>query len=394
MSALDGSGTGYALPEELVALRRVVKKFITREVLPLEAEMDPEQTDLDPASLRDLQARARRSDLWCFGTPEHFGGQGLSAIGLAVVAQESHQHRNGNYNAALGAFGYEPPSVLYAGTDDQVERFVRPTVAGERRGFFAITESSGGSDPAGAVRTTATRRGSDWVLRGTKVFISDVERSDYGIVIARTGPGRNGLTSFVVERDMPGLSWTPIPVMRPSYPFEVHLDDVVVPSANVLGEEGQGFGVAQAWLVRGRVHYAAGCLGIAEAALTLAIDYARNRETFGRPLADRQAIQWMLADSEIELRAARWLTWEAAWKVDRGEPARMESSIAKVTATETAGRIVDRAIQVLGGMGVSRDLPLERWYRELRIKRIGEGPSEVHRMVIARDLLNPVGRLA
>lgn len=385
---------GYVLPDELVMLRQLVKDFVKAEVLPAEAEMGHEETDLPPEKLRPLQEKAKALGLWCLAAPEEYGGQGLSAIALAVVAEESHKHRNGNYNAALGAFGYEPPNALYAGTQDQIDRFVIPTVAGERRGFFAITEPNGGSDPARAIRTSATQRGSDWVLNGEKIFISDVGLADYGVVIARTGPGRGGLTSFIVEKGMPGFAWQAIPVIRPSYPYQLHFDNVVVPAANVLGVEGKGFDVAQSWLVRGRVYYAAGCIGIAQCALDMAIAHAKIRSTFGDALANRQAVQWMIVDSEMELRAARWLTWEAAWKVDRGESARMEASIAKVVATETAGRVVDRAIQILGGMGVSRDLPLERWYRELRIKRIGEGPSEVHRMVIARDLLSPSGRRA
>jgi acyl-CoA dehydrogenase len=231
------------------------------------------------------------------------------------------------------------------------------------------------------------------VLNGRKVFISDAQIADYGVVIARTKPGRSGLTSFIVEKNMPGFSWKPIPVIRPSYPCELLFEDVEVPDSNVVSEEGDGFAVAQAWLIRGRISYAAGCIGTAQKALDMSIAYARDRSTFGAPLADRQAIQWMIVDSEIDLRAARWLTWEAAWRVDRGLPARTEVSIAKVAATEAANRVIDRAIQIHGAMGMVKELPLERWYRELRITRIGEGPSEVHRMVIARDLLRPDTRL-
>ena len=171
----------------------------------------------------------------------------------------------------------------------------------------------------------------------------------------------------------------------------MHFDNVEVPVENRLGEEGGGFKLAEKWLVEGRVPYAAGTLGIAQAALELAIDWAKQRETFGSRLSEKQAIQWMLADSEMELRAARLLTWQAAWKADLGQDLKLDASIAKVTATETAGRVVDRCIQIFGGLGVSKEMPLERWYRELRIKRIGEGPSEVHRMVVARNLLGNRG---
>jgi acyl-CoA dehydrogenase len=184
----------------------------------------------------------------------------------------------------------------------------------------------------------------------------------------------------------------PIPVIRPLYPQELFFEDVEVAVENRIGDEGQGFAVVEDWLVHGRVPYAAGTIGVATAALKLAIEYARDRETFGKKLATRQAIQWMIADSEIELRAARLLTYQAAWKADLGQDFKMEASICKVYATETAGRVVDRCIQVLGGMGVAKELPFERWYRELRIKRIGEGPSEVHRMVVARNLLGAAAR--
>ena len=176
-------------------------------------------------------------------------------------------------------------------------------------------------------------------------------------------------------------------MIRSYYPYELTFEDVEVPVENRLGEEGQGFQLAETWLVHGRVPYAAATLGIAEASLKLAIDWAKQRELFKSRLADKQAIQWMIADSEIELRAARLLVFQAAWRADLGYDIKIDASICKVYATETAGRIVDRCIQILGGMGVAHEFPLERWYREMRIKRIGEGPSEVHRMVVARELL-------
>jgi acyl-CoA dehydrogenase len=167
----------------------------------------------------------------------------------------------------------------------------------------------------------------------------------------------------------------------------VTFDNVEVPEDNRLGDEGQGFAICQKWLVHARVPYAAAVIGIAQAALDIAIDWARQRNVHKSFLADKQAIQWMVADSEMELRAARLLTWQAAWNGDLGRDIKTDASIAKVVATETAGRVIDRCVQILGAMGVAREMPLERWYRELRIKRIGEGPSEVHRMVLARQLL-------
>lgn len=391
---MDGVGTIFELPDELKMLRDVVRRFVETEVVPLEKSMDFDQYALSPQELAPLQKKARDLGLWCLGAPKEFGGQDLSALGLAVVAEESSKHRNGAYNAALGAFGREPPGPIYDGTPEQIEKYVLPVIEGTKKSFFALTEPSGGSDPARAVQTTAIKKGDKWILNGRKIFISGAEEADFGLVVARTGEGRGGLTSFIVDTNQPGFTWSKIPVIRPMYPCEVLLEDVEVPEENVIRGVGSGFAVAQERLLKNRVPYAAACVGIGQKALELAIDYARDRETFGQPLGDRQAIQWMIVDSEIELRSARWLTWDAAAKCDRHEPARTEVSIAKVVATETAGRVVDRAIQIFGGMGVTRELPFERWYRELRIKRIGEGPSEVHRMVIARDLIHPTTRLA
>jgi acyl-CoA dehydrogenase len=207
--------------------------------------------------------------------------------------------------------------------------------------------------------------------------------------MARTGEqgDRGGITCFIVNGRPKGMSMKPIPVIRSYSPYEITFQDVEVPVEDRLGEEGQGFAVCEKWLVEGRVPYAAGTIGIAQAALEIAIEWARQRETFRSKLADKQSIQWMIADSEMELRAARLLVYQAAWQGDLGRDLKIDSSIAKVVATETAGRVVDRCIQIMGGLGVSQEVPLERWYRELRIKRIGEGPSEVHRMVLARQLL-------
>jgi acyl-CoA dehydrogenase len=224
------------------------------------------------------------------------------------------------------------------------------------------------------------------------MWITGAASAAWGVVFARSGEGRGGITAFIVDNPTKGVSFREIPVIRSYSPYEVVFEDVEVPVENRLGEEGQGFQIAEKWLVEGRVPYAAGTLGIAQEALRIAIDWANQRKTFGSLLADKQAIQWMIADSEIELRAARLLVHDAAIKAAAGHNIKVDASIAKVYATETAGRVVDRAIQILGGMGVAKEMPLERWYRELRIKRIGEGPSEVQRMVIARSLMGGGGR--
>ena len=382
----------WELPHELQILRETVADFVRKEILPEEAKLDTEAYKLPPDVLDRVQRIAKAAGLWCVQSPEEFGGAGLSLLAQCVVAEEAAKCRMGAYVPAGAAFGWDPPNVIFKGTGEQIERYANPSVIGEKT-FVAISEPSGGADPGRAIQTTAKRDGDHYVLNGQKTWITGGDASRWGVVFARTGgPGRSGISCFVVEPAWEGVHVEPIPVIRPLSPVEMFFHNVRVPAENLLGEEGRGFQLAESWLVHGRVPYAAGTIGVAEAALKMAIDYSKERSTFGKPLAQRQAIQWMLADSEIELRAARLLTYQAAWNADLGKSYKLEASIAKVYATETAGRVVDRAIQILGGMGVAKELPLERWYREMRIKRIGEGPSEIHRLVVARSLLGGAAR--
>lgn len=383
----------WELPPELKLLRSTVADFVRKEILPEEAKLDSEAYKLPPDVLERVQGVARDAGLWCVESPEEYGGGGLSLLAQCVVAEEAAQCRMGAYVPAGAAFGWDPPNVIFQASEEMIERYAVPTIERGEKTFVAISEPSGGADPGRAIRTTAKRDGDHYIVNGSKTWITGADASRWGVVFARTGgAGRKGVTAFIMETDTPGFTMQPIPVIRPLYPQELFFEDVRVPVENRIGAEGQGFAVVEDWLVHGRVPYAAGTIGVATAALKLAIEYARDRETFGKKLATRQAIQWMIADSEIELRAARLLTYQAAWKADLGQDFKMDASIAKVYATETSGRVVDRCIQVLGGMGVAKELPFERWYRELRIKRIGEGPSEVHRMVVARNLLGAAAR--
>lgn len=383
----------WELPEELKLLRATVADFVRNEILPEEAKLDPEAYKLPDNVLARVQGIARDAGLWCVESPEEYGGAGLSLLGQCVVAEEAAQCRMGAYVPAGAAFGWDPPNVIFQAPEEQIQKYAVPTIERGEKTFVAISEPSGGADPGRAIKTTAKRDGDHYLINGSKTWITGADASRWGVVFARTGgPGRKGVSAFIMETEMPGFTMQPIPVIRPLYPQELFFEDVKVPVENRIGDEGQGFAVVEDWLVHGRVPYAAGTVGVATAALKLAIEYAKDRETFGKKLATRQAIQWMIADSEIELRAARLLTYQAAWKADLGQDFKMDASIAKVYATETAGRVVDRCIQVLGGMGVAKELPFERWYRELRIKRIGEGPSEVHRLVVARNLLGSAAR--
>jgi acyl-CoA dehydrogenase len=385
----DRSFGAWAMPEEYRALQQTVRRFVQTEIKPVEDTLDHDATYCPAEKLAPLQEKARALGLWCVRTPAEHGGAGLNLLGQAVFAEEAKQIRMGAYNPGMGAFGNDPPNIIWQGTRDQIDRYGLPGVEAGTKCFVAISESSGGADPGRAIQLRAERRGGKYVLNGSKMWITGAGKADWGIVYARTGGrGRSGITSFIVDRNTPGLSLKEIPVIRAYSPFELHFDNVEVPVENRLGEEGQGFAFAEKWLVDNRISYSAGTIGIAQAALDIAVKWANEREAFGSKLADKQAIQWMIADSEMEIRMARLLVYDAAWRGDRGQDFKLEASIAKVQATETAGRVVDRAIQILGGLGVSKELPLERWYREMRIHRIGEGPSEVHRMVVARNVLN------
>jgi acyl-CoA dehydrogenase len=380
---------GFTLPPELVALREQVRRIVRDEIVPIEQRIDPDAAEIPEDDYQRLAARTRAAGLWCLGAPEEYGGGGLDSFSMSVLLEEMAQHRMGLYNPGCGVFGRYPPPVIWGGTREQIERYAVPALRDGLYTFFAITEPGGGSDPANAIQTRAVKQGGYWVLNGTKMFISHAHEAEWGVVFARTdaSKGRAGISCFIVDKGTPGFTARPIRTIRTvAVPNEVVLEDCRVPAENLLGEEGRGLDLCLDLLTRLRFPYSACNLGVAVAAHRLAVAHAKHRQTFGVPLSQRQAIQWMLADAEVELRAARWLIWEGAWKADRGEDARVEASIAKLYSSEVLGRVVDAAVQVHGGYGVSKEFALERWYREARVRRIGEGPSEVHRMVIARSL--------
>ncbi|GAB2982922.1 acyl-CoA dehydrogenase family protein [Amycolatopsis acidiphila] len=380
----------WELPEEFRLLAETVRRFMATEVRPLEDKLEHDAAGLPPELLLPLQEKARELGLWALQTPAEYGGAGLSVLGQVVVAEEAAKCRMGAFFPAAGAFGGNPPSVLFKASPEQFERFARPIIEGRTgKAYTAISESSGGSDPARAIRCRAERRGDHYVLNGTKLWTSHALTADWGVVYARTGEQgeRGGISCFVVERDTPGLSMVPIEVMNSFSPAELRFDDAEIPVGNRIGAEGAGFALASDFLVRGRILYAAGPIGIAQQALEMTVEWVKDRAVFGSRLSDKQGVQWMLADSEIELRAARLLTYQAAWNADLGRDVRVDASAAKLYATETAFRVLDRCVQLFGALGLSREMPLERWFRDLRVKRLGEGATEVQRMVVARHLL-------
>ena len=379
------------MTEEQSLIVAMVRRFVREEILPLEMNLDPDADRLEETDEARLKEKTREMGLYGMGIPPEYGGPDLDMVTTTLIAIEMGQHRAGLYAPCYGVFGGAGLAQLFEANDDQKERYLLPTLRGEKRGFFGLTEPSGGSDPARAIQTRAVKDGDDWVINGSKIFISGADQADYGLVFARTSPdkGRGGVTCFIVDTDTSGFHVRRVvhTLRSAHYGTELQFEDMRVPEKNVLGEVNKGFAIANDRLSRQRIPYSAGCIGVAVKAHELALEYAGVRETFGAALSSRQAIQWMLVDNEIDIQQARWATLEAASHVDRGEPFRKQAAMAKLIASEGASRVVDRCIQIHGGYGVTKDFPFERWYREMRIRRIGEGPSEVQRHIIAREIL-------
>ncbi len=380
-----------SLSDEQQLIVETVRRFVADEIVPLEADLDPDAGALAPDDFQRLVAKTKEMGFYGLDIPEEFGGPGLDTTTRALMAIEMSQHRAGLYNPCYGTFGGAGLAQLYEATEEQKEKYLYPTLRGEKRGCFALTEPSGGSDPARAIQTRGHEDGDQWVLNGSKLYISGADKADFALVFARTSddPGRNGVTAFLVDTDTPGFNVRRVvhTLRSTHYATEISFDEMRVSKDQILGELNRGFAIANDRLSRQRIPYAAGCLGAAIKAQEMAIEWAKNRETFGGLLAEKQAVQWMIVDNEIDIRHARYCILEAAQKADRGERFRTEAAMAKLVASEASGRVVDRAMQIHGGLGMTKDLPLERWYRELRIRRVGEGPSEVQRLIMAREIL-------
>jgi acyl-CoA dehydrogenase len=377
----------FSLSDEERQIRDTVRSFIEKEVMPLEPEVLRNERagrpGIDPGVLRDLQNKARRSGFWGVNTPEEYGGMNLGAVMAAIVMMECGR------SFVPFAFGGYADNILYASDEKQRERYLIPTIEGERISCFAITEPGAGSD-ARNIRTTARQDGGDYVINGEKTFITRGNEADFVMVFAVVPDA--GVTCFLVDRDM-GWKSEPIPTMGEWGPASLVFEDVRVPAANILGEVGKGFDLAMAWIRQGRYLIPARAIGSAERLLQMAIDYAKIRQSMGHPIADYQAIQWQIADSQVEIEGAKWLTLYAAWRVQQGLDARHASSIAKLNGAVMANQVVDRVMQIHGGMGYTKELPVERWYRELRLLRIYEGTDEIQRRTIARNLLKGHARL-
>jgi|688.fasta_scaffold00860_39 alkylation response protein AidB-like acyl-CoA dehydrogenase len=377
----------FRLSEEQALLRDLARDLTDRLIRPQAARIEAEHR-----VPRELMAAFAEAGLMGVAIPAEYGGAGMGETGLCLVMEELTR---GDFatavtygaHASIGAM-----SVVVGGTEEQKRRFLPDMAAGRLLGAYALSEAGAGSDPA-AMRTTAVREGSGWVLNGEKVWITNGDMADlitvYAITDKRLG-ARGGVTAFLVPRTAAGFSVGKREEkmgQRGSSTVALAFEDVRLEDDYRLGEVGQGFRIAMATLDRGRLALGANCLGCGREAQALSVAHARQREAFGKPLGEHQAIQWMLADSALDLYAMESLIYRTAHLCDTHQPFSRESAMVKLFCSEALDRIVDRAVQIHGGMGYSAEYPIEKLYRDARVTRIYEGTSEIQRMVIARDVL-------
>jgi acyl-CoA dehydrogenase len=378
------------LTDEQRMVQKTIRKFVERELMPLENEVLRNEREgrpsLPPEKLKELQLKAKEAGFWGINTPAEYGGADLGNVMMAIVIMEVSK------TFVPFKFGGSADNILYYANEDQKKKYLIPTINGEKKSCFAMTEPSAGSDTRN-IQMTAVKDGNEWVLNGEKTFITGGNEADFVMVIAITDKerhkatlGREGVTCFIVDRDM-GWRSEYIHTMGESGPASLIFENVRVPEENILGELHGGYKLGLEWIGYARWVVGARAVGAAERLLQMAIDYSKERITFGKPIAERQAIQWMIADSAVEIEAAKWLVLNAAFTLDQGEDNRHLASIAKLYGANMGNRVVDRVLQIHGGMGYTKELPIERWYREARLWRIYDGTDEIQRMIIARNLL-------
>jgi acyl-CoA dehydrogenase len=382
-----GTGVSFALTEEQKALRELAHEFAAREIRPVAAEHDEHQTH--PA---DVIAKAHDVGLMNPHIPEELGGPGLGGFEGVLIGEELCWGCSGiGTSIVANILGALP--MMIAGTEEQQREWLPPLLEEPILCSFALTEPNAGSDVSG-IQTTAARRGDEYVLNGSKMFITNAGQASWVIVFASTDKdaGHRGLTAFIVPTELDGVV------------VEKHLDkmgqratdtsalafqDVQVPAANRLGEEGQGFKIAMQTLDNTRPGTAAGAVGVARAAFEHSVEYARERVQFGQPIAMNQGVNFLVADMAAEIEAARLLVWQAAWLLDQGKRATLQSSYAKRFAADTAMKVTTDAVQIFGGYGYMKEYPVEKLMRDAKLFQIYEGTSQIQRLVIAREIFLP-----
>ncbi len=382
----------FALSDEHRMLKDLVARFVREELLPFEGAVLERETLGQGATLTaeeraPIDKKSRELGLWGLDAPEDVGGSDVPAVAMIGVNEE--------LGKTVTPYVFPPDSpnlrmLMVTVTPEQRAQYLEPYVRGETVSGIGISEPGAGSDPS-AMTTRAVKANGQWVINGRKIWFSRAAEADFSIVMAVTDPGkgaRGGISAFLVDKDTPGFNvLRRIPMIGGAFTYEVVFEDCRLPESKLLGKEGQGFAPMQVRLSTRRLEMAAWCIGIAQRALDLMCDYAPQRVTFGLPLAERQTIQWWVADAATQIHACRLMAYDAAWKLDQGRDVRTEVSMVKVFATEMAWDIVDKAMQTFGGMGMTKEMPLQLMASQVRNMRIYDGPSEVHRWVIARKML-------
>jgi acyl-CoA dehydrogenase len=382
----------FELNEEHRMLKDLVRRFVDDELMPLEAgvlarEADGKGLGLTAAETARIDEVSKKLGLWGLDAPEDIGGSDLPAVAMVGVEEE--------LGRTVTPYTLPPDSpnlrMLMATVNErQRVAYLEPYVRGETVSAIGISEPGAGGDPAGMI-TRAERDGDDWIINGRKIWISRADHADFTILMAITDKekrARGGISAFLVDKDTPGFNvLRRIPMVGGAVTYEIALEDCRVEGWKLLGVEGQGFAPMQLRLGTRRIQMAAWSIGMAQRALDMIIEYAPQRVTFGQPLSERQAIQWWVADAATRIHAARLMTYDCAWKLDQGRDVRLEISMIKAYATEMAWEVVDHAMQTYGAMGMTKELPLQLMASKIRTMRIYDGPTEVHKWVVARNLL-------
>ena len=382
----------FQLSDEHRMLKELTARFVRDELMPLEAgvlarEAEGQGLYLAPEAHARLDEVSKSLGLWGLDAPEDVGGSDLPYVAMVGVGEEMGR--------TIVPYTLPPDSpnlrMLMATVNErQREAYLAPYVRGETVSAIGISEPGAGADPA-AMTTKAVRDGDDWIINGRKIWITRAADADFTILMAVTDTekkARGGISAFLVDRDAPGFNvLRRIPMIGGQYTYEVALEDCRVEGWKLLGQEGAGFAPMQIRLGTRRIEMAAWSIGMAQRALEMMVEYAPQRKTFGAPLSERQAIQWWVADAATRIHAARLMTYDCAWKLDQGRDTRVEISMIKAYATEMAWEVVDHAMQTFGAMGMTKELPLQLMASRLRTMRIYDGPTEVHKWVVARNLL-------
>ena len=373
----------FKLSEEHEMIRKMVRDFAKNEVAPTAAQRDEEERF-------DRGIFTQMADLGLTGIPwpEQYGGIGSDYLAYCIAVEELSRVC-ASTGVTLSAHTSLAGWPIYTfGTEEQKQKYLKPMATGEKIGAYGLTEPSAGSD-AGGMRTLAVKDGEDYILNGSKIFITNGGEADIYVVFARIDPNENRTSAFIIEKDMPGFSVGKKEKklgIRSSPTTEIIFEDCRVPKENLLGNEGEGFKVAMMTLDGGRNGIAAQAVGIAQGALDAAVAYAKERQQFGKPIISQQGIAFKLADMATSIEAARLLTYQAAWLESQGLPYGKESAMSKLYAGDTAMKVTTEAVQVFGGYGYTKDYPVERFMRDAKITQIYEGTQEIQRLVISRYL--------